>query len=71
MGLIPRFFELLCCSFTILAFSQLVTIADSIGVYYYLFDGVQVSHKWELVQIVERSLCMREVLGSIPRFSSH
>ena len=57
--------------FPILSFSQFLTITDSIDVYFYLFDGEQVSHQGELAQMVERSLSMREVQGSMPRFSSH
>ena len=60
----------LCC-IPIQSFSQFVTITHSIDVYYYLFDGEQVSHQNELAQIAERSLSMREALGSIPRFSRY
>ena len=57
--------------FPIQSFSQFVTITHSIDVYYYLFDGEQVSHQNELAQIAELSLGIREALGSIPRFSSY
>ena len=56
--------------FPILSFYQFVTISDNIDVHYYLFDGEQVPQKGELAQIVEHLLRMREVLGSIPRFSN-
>ena len=42
-----------------------MTITDSTDVYYYLFDGKQVFYPGELAQTVDRSLSMREVLGSI------
>ena len=57
--------------FPILSFSQLVTITDSIDVHYYLFNEEQTAQQGELAQMAEHSLSMREVLGSIPRFSSH
>ena len=49
---------------------QFLTITDSIDVHYYLFNGEQVPHQGKLCQMVELSLRMREVLGSIHRFSS-
>ena len=61
------------CSYTnfpvavqILSFSQFVNIIDRTNLYYYLFDGEVVAHQGELAQMVERSLSMQEVLGSIP-----
>ena len=57
--------------FPLLSFSQLVTITYSTDVYYYLFDGEPVCHQEELARMVERSLSIREVLGSIIRFSSY
>ena len=55
----------------ILSFPQFVTIIDRTNLYYYLFDGEVVAHQGELAQMVESSLGMREVLGSIPRSSSY
>ena len=57
--------------FPVLSIAQFLTITDRVDIYMYLFDGEQVSHLEELAKIVERSLSMREVLSSIPRFSSH
>ena len=57
--------------FLILSFSQFVTIIDRTELYYYLLDGEVVAHQAEIAQMVERSLSMREVLGSIPRFPSY
>ena len=57
--------------FPILSFFQFVTITDNIDVHYYLFDGEHVPEQEELAQMVEHSLSMRELLGSIPRFSSY
>ena len=65
----PTWISLL--QFPIQSLSLLMTITHSIDVYYYLFDGEQVSHQNELAQIAERSLSMREALGSIPRFSRY
>ena len=56
--------------FPILSFFQFVTITDSIDVHYYLFNGEHVPQQEELAQMVEHSLRMREVLGSIPKFSN-
>ena len=57
--------------FPIISFFQFVTIIDRTDLYYYLFDGVAVAHQGELAQKEGCLLGMREVLGSIPRFSSH
>ena len=57
--------------FPILSFSQFLTIIDRTDLYYYLFDVEEVAHQGELAQMVEHSISMREVLGSIPRFSSY
>ena len=57
--------------FPILSFSQFVTIIDRTGLYYHLFDQDLVADQGGLAQMVERSLSMREVLGSIPKFSSY
>ena len=57
--------------FPILSFSQFVTIIDRTDLYYQLFDRDPVADQGELSQMVERSLSMREVLGSISRFSSY
>ena len=57
--------------FPIISFSQFVTMIDRTDLYYYLFDGVTVAHQGELAQKVECLLSMREVLGTIPRFSIH
>ena len=57
--------------FPILSSSKFLTIIDRTDIYYYLFDGEVVAHQRELAQMVECSLSMQEVLGSIPRFSSH
>ena len=54
----------------ILSFFQFVTIKGNIDVHYYLFDGEQVPLQRELARMVEHSLRMPEVLGSIPRFSN-
>ena len=56
--------------FPILSFSQFVTIIDRTDLYHYLFDGDSVARQGDLAQKVERLLSMREVLGSILRFSS-
>ena len=57
--------------FPALSFSQFVTIIDRTDLYYHFLDGDAVAHQGELVQKAEHLLRMREVLGSIPRFSSH
>ena len=57
--------------FPILSFSQFLTIIDRTDLYYYLFDGVAVAHQGELAQKGKSLLNKREVLGSIPTFSSH
>ena len=57
--------------FPILSFSQFVTITDNIDVHYYLFQGEHVPQQEELAQMLEHSHSMREVLGSILRFSSY
>ena len=57
--------------FPILSSSLFLTIIDRTDVHYYLFDGEVVAHQRELAQMVECSLSMQEVLGSIPRFYSH
>ena len=57
--------------FPVPSFSQFLTIIDRTDLYYYLFDGDPVAHQGGLAQMVERSLSMREVVGSIPRFSSY
>ena len=49
---------------------QFLTITDSTDVHYYMFNGEEVPQQDELAQMAEHSLRMREVLGSIPRFSS-
>ena len=51
-----------------IVFFQFVTITDNKDVHYYLFNGEQVPQQKELAQMVEHSLCMREVLEAIPRF---
>ena len=56
--------------FPILSFFQFVSITDSIHVDYYLLNGEQVPQEGELAQMVEHSFRMREVLGSIHRFSN-
>ena len=49
--------------------SQFVTITDSINVHDYLFNEHLVAHQAKLAQMVEHSLRIQEVLGSIPEFS--
>ena len=56
--------------FPILSFFQFVSITDSIHVDYYLLNGEEAPQQGELAQMVEHSLHMREVLGSIHRFSN-
>ena len=56
--------------FPILSFFQFVTITDNIYVHYYLFHREQVPQQGELAQMEEHSLRMREVQGSLPRFSN-
>ena len=56
--------------FPILSFFLFVTITDNIEVHYYFFHGKHVPQQEELAQMVKHSLHMREVLGSIPRFSN-
>ena len=51
-------------------FFQFVTITDSIDLHYYLFNAEQVPQELELHVMSEHSLRMREVLGSISRFSN-
>ena len=50
--------------------SQFLTITDIIDVHDYLFNGHPVAHQAELAQMVEHWLRMREVLGSISKFSN-
>ena len=51
-------------------FFQFVTITDSIYLHYYLLNAEQVPQQGELPVMLELSLHMREVLGSISRFSN-
>ena len=53
------------------SFFQFVRITASIDVHYYLFHGEDIPQQGELAQMVEHSRHMRQVLGSIPRFSNH
>ena len=55
--------------FPILSFFQFVTVTDGLDVHYYLFNGEQVPQQGQLAQLVEHSCRIREVLGSILRFS--